>query len=101
MNPQQVNLMNVLIAPHVTEKSARVADQHKQYVFKVMRGATKAMIKRATELMFNVKVEQVRVMNVKGKTRRFGGRPGVRPDWKKAYVTLAEGHDINFMGGKE
>lgn len=98
MNPQHNNLMKVLLAPHVTEKASRVADQHKQYVFKVATTATKAAIKRATELMFNVKVEQVHVVNVKGKKRNFGGRPGTRPSWKKAYVTLADGFDINFMG---
>ncbi len=98
MSAQQANLMKVLIAPHVTEKASRVADQHKQYVFKVANDATKATIKRATEAMFNVKVEQVRVVNVKGKMKLFGGRPGARTSWKKAYVTLAEGYDINFMG---
>ena len=98
MSTQPTHLMSVLIAPHITEKSTRVADQHKQYVFKVQKDADKQTIKRATEAMFNVKVEAVRVVNVKGKTRTFRNRPGVRASWKKAYVTLAEGHDINFMG---
>lgn len=98
MSMQPTHLMSVLIAPHITEKSTRVADQHKQYVFKVQKGANKDSIKRATEAMFNVKVDSVRVANVKGKGRTFGGRAGVRASWKKAYVTLAEGYDINFMG---
>ena len=98
MSTEQISLMNVLLAPHVTEKSTRVADQHKQYVFKVAKDANKATIKRATEAMFNVKVEKVHTTNVKGKVKLFGGRAGSRPSWKKAYVTLAEGYDINFMG---
>lgn len=98
MSAQQAGLLSVLLAPHITEKASRVADQHKQYVFKVASSATKSMIKRATEAMFNVKVDAVHVINVKGKMKRFGGRPGGRSSWKKAYVTLAEGHDINFMG---
>ena len=98
MSMQPTHLMSVLIAPHITEKSTRVADQNKQYVFKVQKGANKETIKRATEAMFNVKVDAVRVANVKGKARSFGGRAGVRASWKKAYVTLAEGYDINFTG---
>ncbi len=92
------HLENVLLAPHVTEKSTRVADKNKTYVFKVQKGADKATIKRATEAMFSVKVDSVRVMNVKGKMKRAGGRPGGRSSWKKAYVTLMAGFDINFMG---
>lgn len=92
------HLENVLLAPHVTEKSTRVADKNKTYVFKVQKGADKATIKRATEAMFSVKVDSVRVMNVKGKMKHAGGRPGGRSSWKKAYVTLMAGFDINFMG---
>lgn len=98
MSMQPTHLMSILIAPHITEKSTSVTEQHKQFVFKVQKDAKKDTIKRATEVMFNVKVEAVRVVNVKGKTRIFGGRSGVRGSWKKAYVTLAEGYDINFMG---
>ncbi|MDX1252923.1 MAG: 50S ribosomal protein L23 [Gammaproteobacteria bacterium] len=90
--------MNILLAPHVSEKSTRIADADRQVVFKVVRDATKPEIKGAIELMFNVQVADVRVCNVKGKTKRFGRMEGRRSNWKKAYVTLKPGHDINFMG---
>ena len=96
----QDKLMTVLLAPYVSEKSARAADKHRQYVFKVARDADKPTIKQAVELMFNVKVDAVRVCNVPGKVKRFGGTLGRRSDWKKAYVTLSIGHDINFMGAE-
>jgi large subunit ribosomal protein L23 len=96
----QDKLMTVLLAPHVSEKSTRVADKHRQYVFKVARSANKPSIKQAVELMFNVKVDAVRVCNVPGKIKRFGGTLGRRGDWKKAYVTLKTGFDINFMGAE-
>jgi large subunit ribosomal protein L23 len=91
-------LMTVLLAPHVSEKSARVAEQGNQVVFRVRRDASKPEIKAAVELMFEVKVGAVRVVNVAGKTKRFGGRPGRRSDFKKAYVSLAEGQSIDFAG---
>ena len=91
-------LMQVLVAPHVSEKGARVAEQGNQIVFRVARDATKPEIKAAVELMFEVKVDAVRVVNVAGKTKRFGGRPGRRSDFKKAYVSLAEGQTIDFAG---
>ena len=91
-------LMTVLLAPHVSEKSARVAERGNQIVFRVLRDASKPEIKAAVELMFEVKVDDVRVVNVAGKTKRFGGRPGRRSDFKKAYVSLAEGQTIDFAG---
>jgi large subunit ribosomal protein L23 len=91
-------LMSVLLAPHVSEKSARVAERQNQVVFRVLRDASKPEIKAAVELMFEVKVDGVRVVNVAGKTKRFGGRPGRRSDFKKAYVSLAEGQTIDFAG---
>ena len=91
-------LMTVLLAPHVSEKSARVAESGNQIVFRVLRDATKPEIKAAVELMFEVKVDTVRVVNVAGKAKRFGGRPGKRSDFKKAYVSLAEGQTIDFAG---
>jgi len=92
-------VFKVLLAPHVSEKSTIVGDQSNQYVFKVAREATKPQIKRAVEKLFEVSVEQVRVLNVQGKTKRFGQRMGSRGDWKKAYVTLKSGQEIDFMGG--
>ncbi|ROR34826.1 50S ribosomal protein L23 [Inmirania thermothiophila] len=91
-------LMKILLAPVITEKSTRIADAHRQYAFRVARDATKPEIKRAVETMFEVEVDSVRVVNVHGKRKRFGRTPGRRPDWKKAYVRLREGHEIDFMG---
>ncbi len=93
-------LMQVLRAPHVSEKSTRVADQARQFVFRVATDADKREIKRAVEKMFKVEVERVQVMNVKGKRKSFQRSPGKRPDWKKAYVRLKEGHDIDFSAGE-
>ena len=94
----QERLMKVLLSPVVSEKSSRVADANRQFVFKVLPSASKPEIRRAVELMFDVKVEGVQVANVNGKAKRFGQTLGRRVNWKKAYVTLAEGHDIDFMG---
>lgn len=96
----QERLMKVLIAPVVSEKSTRVADANRQFVFKVVKDASKPDVRKAVELMFDVKVDGVQIANVRGKTKRFGQSIGKRSDWKKAYVTLAEGHDIDFMGAE-
>jgi len=93
----QERLLKILLAPHVSEKSNRVAEQHNQVVFKVARDATKPEIKGAVELLFNVKVKGVTVVNVKGKRKRFGAMFGRRSDWKKAYVALEAGHEIDFL----
>ena len=93
-NPEQ--LMNVVLAPVVSEKSTRIADKNRQYVFRVADDATKPEIKAAVELLFKTKVEAVTVSNVKGKQKRFGRSMGRRNNWKKAYVRLAEGQEINF-----
>ena len=92
----QYQLANVLQAPIISEKSTIIADQNKQFVFKVQKQATKKQIKSAVELMFGVKVDAVRVLNVKGKEKRFGRMLGQRSDWKKAYIKLKPGHDIEF-----
>ena len=89
-------LMNLVLAPVVSEKSTRVAEKNRQYVFRVADDATKPEIKAAVELMFKTKVDDVTVTNVKGKERRFGRTSGRRRSWKKAYVRLAEGQEINF-----
>ncbi|MHB8815661.1 MAG: 50S ribosomal protein L23 [Steroidobacteraceae bacterium] len=94
MNREQ--LMGVLIAPHVTEKTSLAMQNHNQYTFRVRREATKADIKKAVELMFEVKVAGVQVVNEPGKTRRFGKHAGRTQDWKKAYVSLAEGQSIDY-----
>ena len=93
-------LMSVLVGPHLSEKSSRIAERLKQFVFKVRRDADKSDVKRAVELMFDVQVTAVQVVNCRGKAKRFGRSPGRRQDWKKAYVTLAEGQDIDFPGAE-
>lgn len=92
----QVNPMTLLLAPIISEKSANLADESNQYVFKVIKQSTKRQIKIAIELMWKVEVDQVRVLNVKGKSRRFGRTMGKRADWKKAYVKLKPGHEIEL-----
>ncbi len=92
-------LMSILLSPVVSEKSSLAADSGNQFAFRVATDATKPEIAKAVELMFDVKVDQVRTINVKGKQKRFGGVMGKRISWKKAYVRLQEGHDIDFAGG--
>jgi large subunit ribosomal protein L23 len=96
----QARLMQVLISPHVSEKALRVADNHREFVFKVLPDATKPEIKQAVELLFKVKVDKVQVACVKGKQKTFGRIRGKRSNWKKAYVGLQEGFDINFRVGE-
>ena len=92
-------LMKLLLSPHVSEKSTRIADKNRQFVFKVVPDATKPEIKQAVEGLFKVKVKAVNTVTVKGKTKVFRGRPGVRSDWKKAIVSLVEGHKIDVTTG--
>ena len=90
-------LYSVIRAPRVSEKTARLQEVSNQYVFEVATTATKADIKVAVEKLFDVKVEAVNVVNVKGKNKAFRFRMGRRPDWRKAYVKLAEGQSIDVM----
>jgi large subunit ribosomal protein L23 len=94
MNREQ--LMSVLIAPHVTEKTSLAMQNHNQYTFRVRRDASKTDIRKAIELMFDVKVAGVQVVNEPGKVRRFGRTSGRTQDWKKAYVSLAAGQTIDY-----
>ncbi len=91
-------LINLLLAPHVSEKAARAGDKHNQFVFRVRLDATKPEIAKAVELMFSVEVEAVQVVNVGGKKKRFGASFGRRSDWKKAYVSLKSGQTIDLTG---
>ena len=91
-------LMNVLLQPHVSEKSATLAEQANQYVFRVCGDASKEEVKHAVELMFEVKVEGVNLLNKPGKTRRFKNVAGRRNGYKKAYVRLESGQSIDFTG---
>jgi len=93
-------LTKVILGPVVAEKATRVAEKHNQVVLKVLSDANKSEIKQAVEMLFEAKVESVTTTNVKGKTKRTGKTMGKRSDWKKAYVTLAEGSDINFVGSE-
>jgi large subunit ribosomal protein L23 len=91
-------LMNVLIAPHVSEKAARVSETGNQFVFRVRGDATRSHVKQAVEFMFEVKVDAVQVLNQRGKSRRFGAIQGRRSGIKKAYVRLAAGQTIDLSG---
>jgi large subunit ribosomal protein L23 len=97
---RQQRLMQVLIGPAISEKSTMVGDKHNQVVFRVERQATKSDVKAAVELMFKVKVDAVQVLNVKGKEKRHGRFIGRRNSWKKAYVRLQPGQEINFAEGE-
>jgi large subunit ribosomal protein L23 len=91
-------LTKVILGPVVAEKASRVAENNNQVVLKVLPNANKTEIKQAVETLFDVKVASVTTTNVKGKVKRTGRVFGKRSDWKKAYVTLAEGADLNFLG---
>ncbi len=91
-------LLQVILAPLISEKSTRVAAKHEQVVFRVTTDATKPEIKAAVELLFKVEVDTVQVLNVKGKEKRFGRMMGRRSDWKKAFVCLKPGQEIQFVG---
>ena len=99
-NFSEARLMQVLLAPQISEKATFVADKNEQVVFRVASDATKPEVKAAVELLFKVEVESVQVANVKGKVKRFGRSFGRRKDWKKAFVCLKPGQEINFAAGE-
>jgi large subunit ribosomal protein L23 len=94
MNPER--LLMVLREPHTSEKTTVMAEKFKQFTFKVLKDANKTEIKLAVEQMFNVKVRNVSIINVKGKSKRFKQLTGKRSDWKKAFVSLEPNYDIDF-----
>ena len=94
----QERMMQIIAAPCVTEKATGLSAEHNQYVFKVLLDATKPEVKAAVEHMLGAKVTGVNLLNIKGKTKRFRHTQGRRKDWKKAYVSLAEGSAINHEG---
>lgn len=96
----QERLMQVLLAPQISEKATFVADKNEQVVFKVASCATKPEVKAAVELLFKVEVKSVQIANVKGKVKRFGKTMGRRKGWKKAFVCLKPGQEINFAAGE-
>lgn len=91
-------LMQVLVAPIVSEKATMIADKTNSVTFKVLQDATKFEIKAAVQLMFKVDVQSVAVLNIKGKTKRFGKSVGRRDNLRKAYVTLKPGQELNLGG---
>ena len=97
----QERLMKVLLAPQISEKATYVADKNEQVIFRVASDATKPEIKAAVEMMFKVNVDSVQVACVKGKVKRAGRSIGRRSNWKKAYVCLASGQEINFAASEQ
>lgn len=93
--------MKVLLAPQISEKATYVAEKNEQVIFRVAPDATKPEIKAAVEMMFKVNVDSVQVANVKGKVKRTGRYVGRRNNWKKAYVCLATGQEINFAASEQ
>ena len=93
---KQERLYSVLLAPIVSEKSTMIGEKNNQAAFRVMQDATKPEVKAAVELMFKVEVDSVQISNVRGKEKRFGRFVGRRRHWKKAYVCLKPGQEINF-----
>lgn len=103
MNAAKMNeerLYQVILAPVISEKATRIADKHEQVIFRVAPDATKPEIKAAVEMLFKVQVDEVKVANVKGKVKRSGRFFGRRANWKKAYVCLKPGQEINFVAGE-
>lgn len=99
MNQERV--FKVLLGPHISEKATMLADSQKQFVFKVATDATKLEIKKAVEQLFEVKVRSVSTLNVQGKTKRTARGLGKRNDWKKAYIALQPGQDLDFTSSAE
>ncbi|MBW8067971.1 MAG: 50S ribosomal protein L23 [Ferrovum sp.] len=97
---REERLLQIIEAPVISEKSTRVADKHQQAVFRVVCDATKAEIKAAVQHLFKVEVDTVQVVNVKGKHKRSGRFMGKRKDWKKAYVCLKAGQELNLVQGE-
>jgi large subunit ribosomal protein L23 len=101
LNTKEERLLNILLAPQISEKATYVAEKNEQVIFRVVSDATKPEVKAAVELLFKVNVENVQISNVKGKQKRFGKYTGRRSDWKKAYVCLAPGQEINFAASEQ
>lgn len=95
---REERLLTLIVGPVISEKATLLANQHRQYAFEVLPDANKKEVHAAVEYLFNVKVEGVRICRVKGKQKRFKQSVGHRKNWKKAYVALKDGYDINFSG---
>ena len=99
MSYSQERLLQVLLAPQISEKATQVAEKNEQIIFRVVSDATKPEVKAAVELLFKVQVDSVQILNVKGKVKKFGRSIGQRKGWKKAFVCLKAGQEINFVEG--
>ena len=99
MSYSQERLLQVLLAPQISEKATQVAEKNEQVIFRVASDATKPEVKAAVELLFKVQVDSVQILNVKGKVKRFGRSIGQRKGWKKAFVCLKAGQEINYVEG--
>ncbi len=99
MSYSQERLLQVLLAPQISEKATQVAEKNEQVIFRVASDATKPEVKAAVEMLFKVQVDSVQILNVKGKVKRFGRSTGQRKGWKKAFVCLKPGQEINFVEG--
>lgn len=99
MSYSQERLLQVLLAPQISEKATFVAEKNEQIIFRVSADATKPEVKAAVEQLFKVQVDSVQILNVKGKVKRFGRSIGQRKGWKKAFVCLKPGQEINFVEG--
>ena len=97
---KEERLLQVILAPVISEKATMLADKNEQVIFRVATTATKPEIKAAVELLFKVQVKAVTVLNVKGKSKRFGRFNGTRSSWKKAFVCLQPGQELNFAAGE-
>ena len=100
VNANSMKLLKTLVAPVVSEKSTYVGEKNKQVVFRVAENANKSQIKAAVELLFKVEVEKVSVLRVKGKEKRYGRSIGRRRNWRKAYVCLKPGQELNLVAGE-
>lgn len=96
----QERLLKIILSPHISEKATIAAEKHNEYVFQVLRNATKPEVKDAIELLFNTKVKDVRIVNVRAKRKLFRGREGTRKGWKKAYVTLQSDQKLEILGAQ-
>lgn len=97
---KEERLLQVILAPVISEKATMLADKREQVIFRVATTATKPEIKAAVELLFKVQVKAVNVLNVQGKQKRFGRFNGARSSWKKAFVCLQPGQELNFAAGE-
>lgn len=97
---KEERLLQIILAPVISEKATMLADKREQIIFKVSPSATKPEVKAAVELLFKVQVKEVQILNVKGKTKKFGRFTGTRSSWKKAFVCLKPGQELNFAAGE-